>query len=284
MATDSKTPEKSVALITGATSGIGKAFAFEFARQQYDLIITGRRKEVINRVADELRDTFHINVTVNIADFTDISDMNRLLELLEKEDHLEVLVNNAGYGMGRLFCHDDAEHQLNMLKVHVNAPLMIIHKVLPSMIRNNRGIIINVSSMAAYIPTGTNSMYTSTKAFILNFSESLNLEVRRYGIRLQCLCPGFTHTDFHTKLEPPVNLKKRSLFVSWMEPAAVVKHSMCCLHKGKVICIPGFKNKMVALLLPIIPRKLYYSIINKLERESGFADNLKGEKPVYPLV
>lgn len=274
MVADSETSGKSVALITGATSGIGKAFAFEFARQQYDLIITGRREEIINQVADELRDTFHVNVTVHIADFTDISDMNRLLELLEKEDHLEVLVNNAGYGSGRPFWYDDAEHQFNMVKVHVNAPLMIIHKVLPSMIRKNRGIIINVSSMAAYIPTGTNSMYTSTKAFMLNFSESLSLELRRYGISLQCLCPGFTRTDFHTKLKSPVNPTKRGFLFNWMEPAAVVKHSMRCLHKGKVICIPGFKNKMAALLLPCIPRRLYYNIIDKLGRKTGFADDM----------
>ncbi|MBN1158777.1 MAG: SDR family oxidoreductase [Bacteroidales bacterium] len=271
MLQESEIHNKAVALITGATSGIGKAFASEFARRQYDLILTGRRKEVIDRVADELRGKYYVAVRVFIADFTEPEGIDRLLQYLDKEGYPEVLVNNAGYGLGKIFRYDDTEHQLNMLKVHIYAPVMIIHKILPFMIGRKRGIIINVSSLAAFIPTSSNTMYTSTKAFLLNFSESLSLEVRKHGICVQCLCPGLTNTDFHTRMQHTMRPARNFLF-KWMNPEAVIRYSMRCLNKGKVLCVPGFRNKLLVSLLPFVPKRLYYFVTERLQQESGIVE------------
>jgi short-subunit dehydrogenase len=257
---------RKIALITGATSGIGKAFAHEFARQGYDLIITGRRRALIEMTAEQLHAFYGVQVRVIIADLRNVADVNRLLAVIENEDRIEALVNNAGYGLTRLFHDDTLQSQMEMLDVHVNAPIMFIHKVLPGMISRNRGIIINVSSLAAYMPTHTNVMYSSSKAFFINFSESLTMELKRYdGIKIQCLCPGYTRTDFHKRRQiTELGIKSRIL---GLEPSKVVKYSFKCLRKGRVVCIPGFMNRVIMYLLPLLPRPVYYRIARRLQHD-----------------
>jgi short-subunit dehydrogenase len=262
-----------VALITGATSGIGRAFAFEFARQQHDLILTGRRKEVLDHVAEELRSTYPISVEVIIADLTDDAGINRLIQVIENQSRLEVLVNNAGYGIGSIFHKDDIMDQLKMIKVHNTAPLLFIHKALPMMIERKKGTIINVSSLAAFTPARTNIMYTSTKAFILNFSESLYIEAKRHGIRIQCLCPGYTRSDFHARIAPTAFPKSKKL-IPWMEPGDVVRYSIQCLDRGKIRCIPGLGNRILVMLISFAPRRIYYYFAARMQQE------ISGEKKV----
>ena len=254
------------AIITGATSGIGKAFACHFARQGYDLLITGRRKEIIYGVAEEIKEKYAVNVKILIADLSANEDLSLLLHIIGMQNNIAVLVNNAGYGRNMNFGQDEIDHQLAMMKVHVNAPIMLIHKVLPQMIDNKEGIIINVSSLAAYFPTPGSAMYSSTKSFLKSFTESLYMEVRQYGIRVQCLCPGFTYSDFHCNMDISGNGLKQGL-VRWMKPTAVVEHSVSCLNKGKAVSIPGVFNRMLILLITIFPRKLYYPMAIKLEKK-----------------
>jgi uncharacterized protein len=257
---------RKLAIITGATSGIGKAYAVYFAGHGYDLLITGRRREVIHHVALELISNYGIKVDVIIADLSKNEDLSLLLQVLGKRKNIEVLVNNAGYGMDCRFSNDELNHQMAMLKVHVDAPLMLIHKVLPIMMENNRGIIINVSSLAAYMPTASNAMYTSTKSFLKSFTESLYMDVSNYGIQVQCLCPGFTYSDFHRNLSISGDGIKQG-FVHWMNPSAVVDYSMNCLDRGQVVCIPGFLNRVMSFLTVHIPRGLYYPIAVKMDRK-----------------
>lgn len=254
-----------LAVITGATSGIGKEFARCFARQGYDLLITGRRREKIAAVADEIRREFGVNVKVVMADMSVREDMMSLLQIVDMQHNIEVLVNNAGYGMSLGFSEDGLDHQLDMMKVHVNAPLMLIHKVLPKMIEKRAGIIINVSSMATYFPVSGSTMYVSTKSFLKSFTESLFLDVGRYGIRVQCLCPGFTSSDFHRNSNI-ISDGKRHRLIPWMEPPAVVDYSLQCLNKGKIICIPGLANRLLILLVSVMPRNLYYRLSLILEK------------------
>ena len=250
---------KSIAVITGATSGIGKEFASKFARLGYNLIITGRRKAVISRVANRLKDLYHIEVEVSIIDFSIKKDLNKFLKILETKRNIEVLVNNAGYGLSERFSEDDVNHQLKMLNVHIVAPLKIIHKVLPHMIELNKGIIINVTSLAAYTPTPDNAMYTSTKSFLTNFTESLSMQLNNTDIKVQCLCPGYTNTDFHNK--PELTQKSVHLGIkNWMNPSEVVDYSLDCLEKDKVICIPGISNKLFLYIISVVPRRIYYFI------------------------
>ncbi len=254
---------KKTAVITGATSGIGKEFAYSYARLGYDLIITGRRKNEISNVASDLRLQYRVRVDVIITDLAVRNDLQRLLKVIDRKKHIEVLVNNAGYGLSEKFTEDQINNQLKMLKVHVTAPLLLIHKVLPQMIRQRKGSIINVTSLAAYTPNSDNAMYTSTKSFLTNFSESLYMDLNRYGIRVQCLCPGFARTDFHNKLRLKKELTNHH-FINWMDPSDVVKYSLHCLETGRILCIPGLANRMMVGFISILPRRFYYYLMGML--------------------
>ena len=259
-----KTPQKrKSALITGATSGIGKAFAFEFARKGYDLIITGRRQQEIYAVADQLKKDYKIRVTVLTIDLSVHDDLARLIKLVQKKKNIEILVNNAGFGLSEKFYEDQVNNQLKMLKVHVTAPLVLIHRIIPQMIKQGSGTIINVASLAAYTPTPDNAMYTGTKSFLINFTESLHMELHNYGIRVQCLCPGLTHSDFHNKLNK-IKLPVSGHRFIWMNPAEVVNYSLNCLEKDKIICIPGASNRAMVGIISIMPRRFYYFLMNRL--------------------
>ncbi len=257
---------RKMAVITGATSGIGKAYAGYFASQGCDLLLTGRRREMIMKVAADLKTRFSVNVEVVIADFSRNEDIAALLQAVGKQKNIEILINNAGYGIEYKFIEDEIDHQLDMLKIHVEVPLMLIHQVLPTMMNNGSGIIINVSSLAAYMPAAGNTMYTSTKSFLKNFTESLHMDVNHYGIKVQCLCPGFTHSDYHRNLSISADHMKQGLNY-WMKPSEVVDYSIYCLNKGQVICIPGFLNRVVSHLVVTVPRSLYYWIALKMEKK-----------------
>lgn len=263
---ENKDSSRKLAVITGATSGIGKSFAGYFAAAGYDLLITGRRREAIYEVASELKNLYGVNTEVLVADFSRSADIALLLQVISKQKNIRVLVNNAGYAMDCKFIDDDIGHQMDMLKTHVNVPLMLIHEVLPVMIANHGGIIINVSSLAAFLPIPGNAMYASTKSFLKNFTESLHMDVCSYGIKVQCLCPGFTRSNFHKNSNMSVELLQHGL-VQWMRPAEVVNYSIYCLNKGQVVCIPGFLNRVVSLLVTIIPRQLYYLIATRMEKK-----------------
>ncbi len=254
---------RQTALITGATSGIGKAFAEHFASRGYDLILTGRRKEVITAVARRLKQAYGIAVTVVIAELSDRRGVRPVLRTIMKTDDLSVLVNNAGYGERSLFINLPVREHLDMVEAHVNAVLRLVHAALPRMIKKKNGIIINVASLGAYAPAPINGVYGGTKSFLNVFTESLHMEVRRYGIRVQSLCPGFTRTDFHRKLGIEEEIKKNRT-IRWMAPERVVKISMKRLGKGKVICIPGIRNKILYHAARLMPRRIYYRMTEKL--------------------
>ncbi len=262
------------AVITGATSGIGKAFTCYFAKNGYNLVITGRRADIIHRVAEEIRITYGVDVDVIIADLSNKEDLSKLLRFIGRLKSVDALVNNAGYGMGIRFSEDNIDNQLAMLRVHVDAPLMLIHKVLPFMMQKKSGIIINVSSLAAFTPTSRNALYTSTKVFLKNFSESLSMDVSQYGIKVQCLCPGFTRSDFHRNRNTNFNWIGMRL-IPLMEPHEVVKYAMQCINKGDVLCIPGAINRLLIKSVYFMPRKLYYSLISRLE-EKVMASSAEG--------
>jgi short-subunit dehydrogenase len=253
------------ALITGATSGIGKAFAERFAALGYDLILTGRRRQIITEVARKIKKTYRINVTVIIAELTSERGINSVITAIRKTERLSVLVNNAGYGVEGLFKSLQVREHLDMMTVHMNAPMRFMHAALPLMIAQKNGIIINVSSLGAFAPAPINGIYGGTKSFLIVLTESIHMEVRRHGVRVQALCPGFTHTDFHGKMGVEEELNKNKGVV-WMTPEWVTQISLKYLKKGKVVCIPGFNNKILYVLTRITPRRLYYRMTEKLYR------------------
>lgn len=256
---------KPVALITGATSGIGRAFAERFAARGYDLILTGRRREVITSVAREIKKASGVSVTVIIAELTEEKGVQSVERVIEETENLEVLVNNAGFGMDGEFIDLPVSGHLDMLTVHVAVPIRLMHAALPRMIENKKGTIINVASLGAFTPAPINGIYGGTKSMLVVLSESLHLELRRKGITVQALCPGFTRTDFHAKMGVQAKLDARRL--GFMTPDNVVDASLKAIRKGKVVCIPGIKNKFFYQLVRFSPRWAYYRVIELLYRK-----------------
>jgi short-subunit dehydrogenase len=177
-------------------------------------------------------------------------------------DNLEVLVNNAGFAKIGTFIETDIKIHRNMLMVHSNATMELTHAALPTMIKNKKGSIINLSSIGGFMPFPGNAIYSGTKAFVSFFTESIHLELSGTGVRVQALCPGMTITDFHEKmgLDPKELYKTKGMSKS-MSPDEVVKISLSYLEKDRPICVPGLNNRITHLMIRFLPRKILYKLI-----------------------
>jgi short-subunit dehydrogenase len=270
IASDSQ--ERPAALITGASSGIGAEFARKFASLGYDLILTGRRERLLEGLCVELEEKHRILAGYVIGDLSNDGHVKELVDLISRTRNLQLLVNNAGYTRLEFFHEDDIDAQVDMIKVHDVAAVRLTHAAIPILAKQgfrkstsassrsgalDYPAIINVSSIAAFQIGARNLMYDATKGFLLNFSESLHLILRNTGIRVQALCPGFTKTDFHAKLgmheDHPIFHEHR-----FMSAAKVVDASLKCLKRGKVICIPGWRNRLITFVTRFAPRRLLY--------------------------
>ena len=250
-------------IITGATSGIGAEYAKQLASQGYNLVITGRREAIIGKLADELKEKFKVKVDVVITELSEAEGVQKLIDFIAQMEDINMLINNAGFGLNKYYIQSDINSQVRMNDVHTTATMKLIYAVLPKMTKQGCGSIINVASVAGICPLVKDIVYCGSKAFLINFSEALYMEVMKKGIKVQALCPGFTHTDFHGKLElSKVDYKKIDT-LKWMSPEAVVVYSLKRLKKNKVVCIPGFTNRLIVKATRLIPRSLYYKIIMK---------------------
>jgi uncharacterized protein len=267
-----KTIINKTACITGATSGIGAAFAEEFAHQGYDLLITGRRQPKINHFAEKIRQQYHVGVEVVIADFSDEKVIDLLGNKISKIANLEILVNNAGYGSEGSFCEEKSQEQMAKLHVCSSAAVKLCHSVLPKMIAHRKGKIINVSSLSACFPAPGAAMYSATRAFLVSFTESLYLELKGTGVQVQVLCPGTTKTDFHKKLGfDPDDYYQNKGMMRILTTKHVVDASLANLKKDKVVCIPGLFNYFSWVIFKIMPRKLTYKLVQlMMKKRQGF--------------
>lgn len=247
------------ACITGATSGIGASFAKKLALQGYNLLITGRRKGKIQSLAQNLTKDYAVKVKTFLVELSDKQALTSFISTIQKMDNLEILINNAGFGKKGLFHIQDFRIQEQMIKVHCLAPMQLTHAVLPQMVNKGRGAVINVSSTSAFSPFPSNAIYSASKDFLINFSESIYLELRGTGVKIQALCPGITRTEFHQRMGLDQNrvYKKRGLWKA-LDPDKVVDISLGCLKKEKVICVPGLNNKIIRNLTKILPRWILY--------------------------
>ncbi|MGQ1787130.1 MULTISPECIES: SDR family NAD(P)-dependent oxidoreductase [unclassified Saccharicrinis] len=251
------------AIITGATSGIGTKFAKTLAKQGWDLIITGRRKSRLTRLSQEISNQYGVQVQPVIADFSNQEDLNHFLDIIDQSTNIELLVNNAGFGSIGDFFESNYTNQQQMLDVHVTATTKIVYRAVPKMVKKGKGGIINVASLSAFYPGPNSYFYCSSKAFLVSFSECLHIDLAQKNIKVQALCPGFTNTEFHSRqgISHSDSYLKRKLF--WKSPQQVVDKSLKSLGKRKIICIPGFFNRLLLHISKIIPRTLYYKIAEK---------------------
>ncbi len=236
-----------LALITGASSGIGEAFARELASRGYNLCISGRRNENLEVISGELHEKHKVRVEVIAADLATEDGITKVEDWIKANPTVTLLINNAGFGIRGKFANKPVQKYNEMLSVHVNATVRLTSAVLPAMIKK-QGAIINVSSITAYMPLAGNAVYAGTKSFLNSFTQSLSYELKETGVKVQILAPGFTYSDFHKRPD----YSKLNTYASvpkflWMTSEQVVKISLKALERNKLECIPGWINKMIVL-------------------------------------
>jgi len=233
------------AVITGASAGIGAAFARQLAAAGFDLTLVARREDRLRALADELSATHAIRAEAWPADLADAGDVAALANRLAAADELVLLVNNAGFGTRGEFIDVPLERTLDMIRVHVLATVTLCRAAAPGMVARGGGAIINVSSIAAFFPSAGGANYGATKAYLNAFSEALAAELRGTGVAVQALCPGFTTTEFHD-VGDYQNFDRGQIPVPlWMPAGDVVDESLAALGRGRVIVVPGAKYRAV---------------------------------------
>ena len=237
------------ALVTGASSGIGWHFADLLAREGYDLVITARDTNRLNHLAAEFNSKYGRNVEVISADLTTEHGIHLIEERLGSSD-IDVLINNAGYGLNTSFTNSDVRDEIAVLRILCEAPMRLAHAVLPSMISKNSGIIINVSSVAAWI---TGGHYSAMKSYLMILSESLHTELADTAVKVCSLAPGFTHTEFHQRGKMKMDALPNFM---WLDADNVVITAWEDAKAGKAISIPGRQYRFIYLLTRFAPRSL----------------------------
>jgi short-subunit dehydrogenase len=237
------TTNMKTALITGASSGLGAEFSRQLAASGYNLIITARRENLLQQLAESLRASHSIDVQVIPADLSELTFIDKLVEVIKELPRLDLLVNNAGFGTVGNFYQVDPDKERSMLNVHVHAPVLFSRAALPGMLSRHRGGIITVASIAGLIPI-RNVLYHSTKAFQVHFCEVLRVELRGTGVHVQALCPGYTQSAFHDTPEYTHFTRRSVPRFLWMTSQQVVAESLRTLAKNKLYCFPGPINKL----------------------------------------
>lgn len=240
--------QRGTALITGPTAGIGHAFARQLAERGHDLVLVARNQARLVEVADELRRAHSVEVEVLAADLTDRAQLATVEARLADPDRpVELLVNNAGFGLKERFLDNDADAETAMLDVLVTAVLRLSHAALGPMAARGHGGVINVSSVAAFLPRGT---YAAAKSWVNSFSEWAANEYRSQGVTVTCLCPGFTKTEFHERMSV-----KRGDGPLWLDADKLVATALSDFDKGKTFSIPSPQYKAIVTLSKLIPNR-----------------------------
>ena len=253
-----------LAVVTGASSGLGEVFARKLAGKGYRLLLVARRQEKLRVLATSLGGGHEVMP----ADLTKAEDLERLAQKLETSGDLQLLVNNAGFGTKGLFWETDYGRQLDMHKLHVKATLRLTRAALPGMVKRNSGGIINVASIAAFFRSRGNASYCATKGWMNDFTEALYLELRAagLGVKMQALCPGFTYTEFHDTMGVSRSSVARSM---WMPADFVVDESLRGLEKGKLYVIPGWRYKLLVALGTRLPIGLRLALQSRSPHTRG---------------
>ena len=241
----------STALVTGATAGIGESFTRLLASKGYDLVLVARDKKRLQERATSLSKKYKINVEVLQADLSVPTQLARVEKRLSNSKKpIEVLVNNAGFGIKDSFLVSSIEDELLLIDVLARAPMQLMHAVLPQMISRDSGTIINNSSVASFIAGGT---YSAAKSYLTVHTESLHTELSKTNLKISALCPGFTHTEFHQRGKMKMSGLPNFM---WLEADRVVAESWQAAQAGKVICIPGWQYKILSTIARFGPRPL----------------------------
>lgn len=244
--------ERKLAVITGASSGIGAMFARKLAARGYDLLLVARREDRLRSLATELSETYHVSGDVLAADLAADDDRVKVAERIRTAPNLGLLVNNAGFGTLGFFADNDVESQLQMHRLHVLAAMHLTHAALENLVPRGEGGVINVSSVAAFSQTAGSVSYCATKGWMNAFTSGLyaELQVQKSPVKVQTLCPGFTLSEFHDTLGMDRSPIPKSL---WMTADFVVGESLRGFDEGKLFVIPGWRYKLIVMAMKTLP-------------------------------
>jgi short-subunit dehydrogenase len=234
---------KQIALVTGASSGIGAEFARQLAARGCDLVLTARREERLRALGEELAARYGAACEVLAADLSAEAGITAVEARLHRGD-VHLLVNSAGLSIVKPFAQADLAGQAAMLTVHMVAPMRLTHVALPGMRARRSGGVINVASLLAFVSLPKNANYSATKAYLMRFSRAVHAEVRREGVTVQALCPGLTATELHGR-EERAQLQRRAPPFMWASAEAVVHDSLRAFDCREALCVPGAINRAI---------------------------------------
>jgi uncharacterized protein len=239
------------ALITGATAGLGAEFARQLAEQGHDLVLVARDESRLQATAAELFRRYGTSAEVLPADLTDDAGVAAVVERLSDASRpVEVLVNNAGMGLLEDFDRNSIEDEKKHLKLHVQTAMELSHAALQGMLARGSGRIVNVASVAAFLPRGS---YSAAKAWLVSFSRWANVAYGPRGVLVTALCPGFVHTEFHDRMGMD---KSVAPGWTWLRPARVVREGLADNAKGKAVSVPTKRYKVLAAVARVLPDRV----------------------------
>jgi short-subunit dehydrogenase len=242
------------ALVTGATAGIGAAFARRLAADGYRVVLVARDAGRLTGFAAELTDRYAVQVQTVPADLATDDGCERVEQrVADPDDPVDVLVNNAGIALNRSFVRSTAADEARLLRLNVHAVMRLTLAAVKSMTARRHGAVINVSSVAGFGPVMPGSTYSASKAWVTNFSESVAQSVRPRGVRVMALCPGYTRTEFHDRAG--IDMSRTPAWL-WLRADDVVAEALRDLGRGRMVSVPGWKYKAAVFGLRYAPRGL----------------------------
>lgn len=257
--------EKRKVLITGASSGIGRELAGCFAAHGDDLILTARRGDRLNELSEQLTQKYGVVCTPIVCDLSRPDAAQFLYEECRRRNlQVDVLVNNAGFGLNAAFVDSDLQKLVEMIQVNVTTLVELTHLFLPDMIDRKKGGILNVASTAAFQPGPFMAVYYASKAFVLSFTEALAEELRGTGVQVTCLAPGPVDTEF----QQVSGLRSSAMLrlLGKVSAAETAEKAFRGFQRGKLLVIPGMMNKLGVFSVRILPRSLVRSMIRSINQ------------------
>jgi short-subunit dehydrogenase len=247
------------ALVTGATAGIGAEFARQLAARGDDLVLVARDVTRLEAAREELTARYAVAVEVLPADLcTDEGTAAVAARLSDTASPVDVLVNNAGFGMYKKFGEGEIADEERQLDLNVRAVLRLTHAALRQMTARDRGQIINVSSVAGFVPRGSNATYSASKAYVTMFSEALAVQLAGTNVNVTAVCPGFTHTEFHERAQADMSHVPDRM---WLDASTVVAEGLADADAGKPISVPSRRYKTLTAASRLVPRPLLRRIM-----------------------
>jgi short-subunit dehydrogenase len=238
------------ALITGASTGLGAEYAHQLAARGDDLVLVARDADALTAHAEVLHARHGVAVEVLPADLLDGEALGRVVVRLQQDAApIDMLVNNAGFGLSLRFEGNDIEDEVRHLRLHDEVPMRLTHAALPGMLARRRGTIVNISSVAAFLPRST---YAACKRWLVDFSRWANGAYRSRGVTVTAVCPGYTHTEFHARLGLPPGQEGVPDWM-WLDAAHVVEESLRHIDSGKALSVPSRRYRLVVALLKVVP-------------------------------